>query len=272
MRHWITVAAVLAMASGATMADWSDHFDTYDNGQNLHGVNGWKGWNNDPAWTAYVTNDPFGDPPNSVEIAADSDLVHEYSGATSGQWTYTAYMYVPSDLAGTTYFILLNVYGDDVADADKEWSIQLPFDSSTSQVSDDFVSGASLPIVYNQWAEILIEIDLDNDYREIYYDGQLLSTHTWTRDEPNAVLEIAAVDLFANAASPVYFDAMSLVCNFNCPSACDGDLDGDGDTDQSDLGILLAAYNLGGDGDLDGDGDTDQSDLGILLADYGCGT
>ncbi|MFG0252649.1 MAG: hypothetical protein ACF8NJ_07255, partial [Phycisphaerales bacterium JB038] len=52
----------------------------------------------------------------------------------------------------------------------------------------------------------------------------------------------------------------------NCP----GDLDGDDDTDQSDLGILLAAFDLNGNGDLDGDGDTDQSDLGILLADFGC--
>ncbi|MCK4871837.1 MAG: hypothetical protein KAS72_03835 [Phycisphaerales bacterium] len=53
---------------------------------------------------------------------------------------------------------------------------------------------------------------------------------------------------------------------------CLGDLDGDGDTDQSDLGLLLASYEIDGGGDLDGDGDTDQSDLGILLADYGCGT
>ncbi len=51
---------------------------------------------------------------------------------------------------------------------------------------------------------------------------------------------------------------------------CAGDLDGDGDTDQGDLGVLLAAYGLTGGGDLDGDGDTDQADLGVLLADYGC--
>ncbi len=50
---------------------------------------------------------------------------------------------------------------------------------------------------------------------------------------------------------------------------CPGDLDGDLDVDQSDLGILLGAYNLTGDGDLDGDGDTDQADLGVLLANYG---
>ncbi|MCK4873994.1 MAG: hypothetical protein KAS72_14830 [Phycisphaerales bacterium] len=54
------------------------------------------------------------------------------------------------------------------------------------------------------------------------------------------------------------------------PATCAGDLDGDGDTDQSDLGILLAAYGISAAGDLDNDGDTDQSDLGILLADYGC--
>ncbi len=54
--------------------------------------------------------------------------------------------------------------------------------------------------------------------------------------------------------------------------SCPGDVDGDGDTDQSDLGVLLASYGIGGGGDLDDDGDTDQSDLGILLADYGCGT
>jgi len=55
-------------------------------------------------------------------------------------------------------------------------------------------------------------------------------------------------------------------------SPCTGDLDGDGDTDQSDLGVLLAAFGVDADGDLDGDGDTDQSDLGILLADWNCGT
>jgi len=55
---------------------------------------------------------------------------------------------------------------------------------------------------------------------------------------------------------------------------CVGDLDGDGDTDQSDLGILLTDWGCTSDcvGDLDGDDDTDQGDLGVLLADWGCGT
>jgi hypothetical protein len=54
-------------------------------------------------------------------------------------------------------------------------------------------------------------------------------------------------------------------------------IDADGDTDQSDLGILLADWGCddpvnGCAGDLNGDDKTDQSDLGIPLADWGCGT
>jgi hypothetical protein len=48
-----------------------------------------------------------------------------------------------------------------------------------------------------------------------------------------------------------------------------GDLDGDGDVDLADLGILLASYEIDDGGDLDGDGDTDTADLGVLLADFG---
>ncbi len=55
---------------------------------------------------------------------------------------------------------------------------------------------------------------------------------------------------------------------------CDGDLDGDGDIDLSDLAQLLSSYGTTSgvcyaDGDIDGDGDVDLSDLAALLAVYG---
>ena len=58
---------------------------------------------------------------------------------------------------------------------------------------------------------------------------------------------------------------------------CVGDIDGDGDTDHSDLGALLSAWgsqpgepNWNPNADLDGDGHVGHSDLGILLGDWGC--
>jgi hypothetical protein len=71
------------------------------------------------------------------------------------------------------------------------------------------------------------------------------------------------------------------------PDACQtppGDLDGDGDVDLSDLGILLANFGCcaaaggcdppGGGrapcpGDADADGDTELGDLGVVLANFG---
>ena len=46
-----------------------------------------------------------------------------------------------------------------------------------------------------------------------------------------------------------------------------GDLDGDGDVDGADLGLLLGAWGASGPSpaDLDGDGDVDGADLGLLL-------
>lgn len=50
-----------------------------------------------------------------------------------------------------------------------------------------------------------------------------------------------------------------------------GDLNGDGCVNLSDLAILLAAFDHSADGDVDGDGDTDLADLAILLANWGEG-
>ncbi len=56
-------------------------------------------------------------------------------------------------------------------------------------------------------------------------------------------------------------------------AGCAGDIDGDGDTDLSDLAALLATYGVydNPNADLDDDGDVDLTDLALLLADYGCG-
>jgi hypothetical protein len=198
-------AAVLALPA-LVCADWYDDFDSYVAGSGLHGQGGWLGWGGDPTWDAYVSDLFSLSSPNSVEITGNSDIVHEYSGYTTGQWTYTAWQYIPTCFEGLSYFILLNTYG-----AVNNWSTQVGFDSTTGMVESEF-EGNTLPLIYDQWVELRVEIDLDLDTQDIFYGGTLLSSKSWTDGvSGGGALNIGAVDLFANGASPIYYDSMSLV-------------------------------------------------------------
>ncbi len=80
-------------------------------------------------------------------------------------------------------------------------------------------------------------------------------------------------DIATGASRDVNNDGIPDECQ-----GCLGDIDGDLDTDLSDLGIVLAAYGTcAGDAgydpaaDFDGNDCIDLSDLGFILADFGCG-
>jgi len=209
-----TVTALLCMPAVA-VADWYEDFDDYVLGSGLHGQGGWEGWEGDSTWDAYVTDVQSLSAPHSVDIVADADLVQPFEGYTEGQWTLTAHVYVPSDLVAPnqTYFILLNTYGAGI----HNWSTQLGFNPATGNLTSEF-EGATLPIVYDTWMELRVEIDLDADWQDIYYGGNLLSGKSWTEGlSGGGALNIGAMDLFAYGATSVYYDDMSLVPE---PASC----------------------------------------------------
>jgi outer membrane protein assembly factor BamB len=116
------------------------------------------------------------------------------------------------------------------------------------------------------------------------------------RDDGNSYTEILRTDLngtmqrtlYGNNSATIDADgsvyvaggrhdepANAAVYKFEVAGGCVGDLNGDGSTDLTDLGILLADFGCTTPpgpcvGDLNGDGNTDLTDLGILLADFGC--
>jgi hypothetical protein len=197
--------------------DWFENFDSYVAGSNMHGQGGWKGWDNAPGAGALVSDAQAHSSPNSVDINGASDLVHEYSGYDTSFWTYTAWQYIPADFSGQSYFILLSEYTDG---GPYSWSVQVMFDGDTGNVVNTGSTPGSLPMITGQWVEIRVEIDLVNDQQSFYYNGNLLYTGTWTAEQVGGgILNIAGVDLFANGASTVYYDDISLVESL--PQVCD---------------------------------------------------
>jgi len=208
-------AAVVWACLPTAVADWSDNFDAYANGTQLHGVGGWKGWDNDPNAGAKVTNVQSLSAPHSVDIVGASDLIHPYTGYTSGTWVYTAWQFVPTNFTGKSYFLLLNRYNDG---GPYNWSVQAYADSATNKFKADMPAGpvAETALIKGQWVEIRTVIDLTNDKNDLYYNNVLLYTgKSWKKgvfgNDVNGVADIATVDLFANNATSVYYDDMSLV-------------------------------------------------------------
>jgi hypothetical protein len=218
--------ATLLCLPGIVLADWSDDFDSYIAGTDIVGQGGWEQWG--PGSGAFVSNLYSLSPENSLEIADTSDVVHQYSGYTSGKWFYIARMYIPSDYSGVEpqYFIMLNTYT--YPSGPYEWSVQVGFDSSDGNIHCDCGDNTEVvgpPYVVDDWAEIRVYIDLDEDWTQIYYEGILLDDpdvedhpllgggYQWTAGvfgNDTGALDIAAVDLFAYGGTPVYYDDMSL--------------------------------------------------------------
>jgi uncharacterized repeat protein (TIGR01451 family) len=193
---------------------WSDNFDSYATGSQMHGQGGWKGWDNNVAFGALTSSAQARSAPNSVDIVGASDLVHEYT-ATDGQWIYTAWNYIPTGYAGQSYLILLNTYADG---GPNNWSLQFCFDSTTGNVVDDQAgtcTGAGIPYITDQWVENRVEIDLDLDTFNAYYNNTLVASGVWSDHvSGSGATSIGAVDLFANNATSVYWDDMSLLPPF----------------------------------------------------------
>lgn len=63
--------------------------------------------------------------------------------------------------------------------------------------------------------------------------------------------------------------ALTLSCTGRDCAGCIGDLDGSGEVDGADLGLLLGAWDTAGPGDIDGSGTVDGGDLGLLLGAWG---
>lgn len=231
---------------------WEENWDSYSNGQDMHGVGGWKGWDNDSQWTAFVTNANSRSSPNSIDIKENADLVHEYTGLSSGTWTYTDWVYVPSDFVGQSYFILLSYYYDGGGQEGNKWALQVRFDSTTQEVVAEH-DGEVLPLITDQWVELRVEIDLESDWFECYYDGDLLQEKAWTATPNNdftGVLNIGAVDLFANAATTVYHDDLTIEGEVAAEPdlLCEGSISWINATPKETLTDSITVENVGGAG------------------------
>lgn len=214
MKHLILVLALMGLTAAPALGQWSDDFQSYADGSLLAGQGGWAGWDGGAAATTASGDHPKFAGDLAAKLLVNDDFVQQYSGYTSGKYTYTAMQYIPSTLAGQTgmqtFFILMNNYN---VSGPKGWAVQMKFNMETGLVTDDESgSSASVPIVYDSWKEIKVEIDLEANTQATFYNGTAVATSDWyDPNDANHMKSVAAVDLWADVGgNPVYYDDMHL--------------------------------------------------------------
>lgn len=220
----LLVAAGVALCSTSLRAQWTENFDSYAANSQAVGQGNWEEWG--PGAGALVSNVFANSPANSINIQGATDLVHQYSGYTTGKWVYKTKQYIPSGMVGSTYFILLNTYAYPAGPYN--WSVQVEF-SVANGIRGNFGTGLvghnTVPMVTDAWADIQVIIDLDENWVQFYYNGVLFDEpglpdhpslgggYSWTGGVFGGgagALNIAAVDLYANLATSAFYDDMSL--------------------------------------------------------------
>lgn len=225
-RLLLPFAGILSCFPSIATAQWSENFDSYAPNSSLTtpAQGGWEEWSVGSG--ALVSTAQARSGANSVDVMGATDLVHQYTAVTSGKWVYQAWQYIPSTMVGSSYFILLNTYAFPAGPYN--WSVQVEFSVAggvLANLGTSTVGYSPVPVVTNTWVEIKVVIDLDQDWCQFYYNGVLLDEplladhpsigggYTWSSGvfgQGGGVASLAAVDLYANSATSVYYDDLSL--------------------------------------------------------------
>ena len=216
----------------AQLLDFDD-FESYAVGSLIAGQGSWQTWDFVPGVDSTVENTflnttggTTGVQGNVLELTPNDDIVRTFGGLTNGAFSFTSKTYIPSGQAGDYYFILLNTY--DGSGSGYNWSGQMHMSDATQQVNSDNVAGGVgtygvTNIIYDDWVEVRVEVDLDNSpaggtgtgtVQAFYNDVQIITDGEWTTTGQQAM---QCLDLY-NTGNPgvFYYDDVSIECIGAC--------------------------------------------------------
>jgi len=201
---------------------WSDNFDSYNLMQFLDGTpddGGWQGFLNNTKRGAYVVDGQSNSLPHSVEIDGQVDIIHEFTGLNSGTLIFRDWVYVPSASdVGESFIGFLSYYSPNhyltyFIENGCYWQVIIKFDVNNRIVVNKPHTD-TLPLILDKWVELRVEIDLESDWVECFYNDELLMGQKWTHDWLNrdGFSNFAGVGLWGyfDEDFSVYHDDMSL--------------------------------------------------------------
>jgi len=160
---------------------WGENFESYDDSNIDSQSSDWIGWDNNNSGVDVTDNFAFSSN-QSILVEQGDDLVHIFDGINAGSGEIIFWMYIPSDGGAGAYYNILHEYNA----GNSVWAHQILFASAESgeqSVLDAAgYEAAYFDAVYDTWVEVRQEIDLDNDYTTLYYNGEEIYSWQFSQD------------------------------------------------------------------------------------------
>jgi hypothetical protein len=188
---------------------FSENFDALTAGGQVacQDPTNWTTWSNlpcDATEDAYVSNTYSYSSPNSAVIVQNNDLVHVIDNYTSGKYQISFYNYIPSGKTG--YFNTLALFSG----SSSQWGLEVYFNAGgAGSINAGGTGTATFTYTFDAWEENIVVVDLDNDYAEYWYGGNMIYSWQWTLGASGTPIpdQLGGNDFFGAAATDeMYFD------------------------------------------------------------------
>ena len=161
------------------------------------GYEHWTTWSNAPGTSEdpMVSDAQAYEGANSVVIEGTNDAILLLGDHyTSGVFNAEFYAYIPTGKVG--YFNILQLFDG----SSSEWGMQAFFDVDGAGLVDAGGAGAGVfTYTYDTWHHVSIDIDLDNDYAEMYFNDAFVVSWVWSSGAfgSGTLNELHAMNLYA---------------------------------------------------------------------------
>lgn len=184
-----------------------DNIESYTAGQKLAEQSDyWTTWSNLPGSNedGMVSTDYAYSGVNSVKISGTNDQLKVLGDKVSGKWRVSLKMYIPTGFGG---YYNLQKYST----PGTEWGTQAYFGTDGNGTIDAGAEGAGVfTFDHDTWISIVNVIDLDNDWAEVWINGDMIVAWQWslgTFGDPGAI-QLGGINLYAGAPTgdtPTYY-------------------------------------------------------------------
>lgn len=211
MRKFLLLSIMMFAACIFSMAQtvvFSDNFDSYAVGSHLAQSNSaWTTWTNSPgsAEDGTITSAQAASAPNSLLVTGNVDQVYPFGNYTTGHYTVTFNMYVPSTGNGA-YF---NIQHELLV----QWSFECYFYNNGSGYLK--VGGVNHNFNYpsDAWFPVVMDVDMDQDEASLSINNVVIQNwpfHYTGDATTGGTNQLAGIDLYAgspgNDAGTYYVD------------------------------------------------------------------